>query len=158
MTGFKVDMSDIDGLEKDYENAIKRGIDRGVIWAEGNIMKNYLTHGTPLYRRTGALRGSIPQFQRTNRVRKTSRGWVSQVGSRMSYAAAHELGFNGVVAIKAHMRKISQAFGRAIRPMQIKVRAHSRKMNMPKRPFLKPGLEDAVPKIEKFIGEELAKI
>ena len=69
------------------------------------------------------------------------------IGTNKIYAAVHQFGANkgsfGTVeaGIKTHMRKITQAFGRPVKPHKITVRAHTRKTKLPwgdipARPFM----------------------
>ncbi|HBC0987571.1 TPA: phage virion morphogenesis protein [Escherichia coli] len=59
------------------------------------------------------------------------------VGSPLEYAEVHQNGFNESVAIGAHNRLITQAFGRALQhPVWQTVGAHNRKMNIPQREYL----------------------
>jgi len=57
-------------------------------------------------------------------------------GTGTVYAAVHQFGINKTVNVKAHTRKIKQAFGRPINPTTVNVKAHTMKMNIPARPFL----------------------
>ena len=69
------------------------------------------------------------------------------IGTNKIYAATHQFGakkgsFGTVEAeIKTHMRKITQIFGRPVKPRKVTVRAHTRKMKLPwgdipARPFI----------------------
>lgn len=64
-----------------------------------------------------------------------------RVGSDRKYAAAHQFGFDGEVAVPEHNRLITQAFGRKLKfPVYQTVGAFSRHMDIPARPFL--GISD----------------
>lgn len=63
-------------------------------------------------------------------------------GSSTPYANVHEQGFSGTVSVPQHTRMITQAFGRSISPTSVTVRAHSKSMRIPKRPYLVPALND----------------
>ena len=59
------------------------------------------------------------------------------VGSPLSYAHVHQDGFNGSVQMPTHVRRITQAFGRALKfPVYQTVGSHSRTMNIPQRQYL----------------------
>lgn len=86
----------------------------------------------------GGLAGSIH-----SRADKDS----ATIGTNKIYAAVHQFGakkgsFGTVEAeIKTHMRKITQIFGRPVKPRKVTVRAHTRKMKLPwgdipARPFI----------------------
>ena len=64
------------------------------------------------------------------------------VGTDVAYAAIHEYGFDGVEQVRAHLRRITMAFGRAISPREIAVGAFSRRMHMPERSYLRSALAE----------------
>ena len=88
--------------------------------------------------RTGRLRRSIT-FVVTGKGTDKVEGVV---GTNVEYARVHELGFNGAVNIKAHLRTIKQAWGKSIQPKQITVSSHSRQVNLPARSFLRSAMND----------------
>ena len=104
---------------------------------------------------TARLKQSI-----TYRVERTETRLRGLVGTKVVYARALELGFVGRVRVKAHVRTLTRKFStkgakgrRAIGGSQkgeftarvtlrVRVRAHGRWMNLKKRPYLKPVLEE----------------
>lgn len=77
-----------------------------------------------------------------------------QIGSfNVPYAHVHEFGYRGQVSIPAHVRRIDQVYGRSIPEKSINIRAHSRQMNIPARPYLRPAVKRATP----YIIDELRK-
>ena len=50
-------------------------------------------------------------------------------------ALTHQRGKKGAEHVKAHGRKIKQAFGHPIQPMTVGISAHTRQANTPKREF-----------------------
>jgi phage gpG-like protein len=108
--------------------------------------------GGVLRNRTGTLRRKL------NAKVETAPGrTVGTVGIKLSYAAAHEFGFSGTVQVRAHQRRVGlrqalqeakTAKGKTImRKAQAhdrlaQVKAHARKMNMPKRSFLRAALAE----------------
>lgn len=108
--------------------------------------------GQVLKRRTGTLARSVTQSPRTFEVGRTIVGTVgvndiSGPGGRapVKYGRMHEYGFAGDVPVKAHLRLVKQAFGKPLKyPVYASVRAHSAKVNMPKRSFLRSALKDLV--------------
>lgn len=65
-----------------------------------------------------------------------------RVGSfGVPYAAVHEFGFRGMVTVRAHQRVTSMAFGRPIPTVSVPVAAHSRRVNIRKRPYLAPAIK-----------------
>lgn len=79
-------------------------------------------------------------------------------GSRTPYAAVHEDGFSGNVIVPAHTRTIRQAFGRQIEPRQVQVREHSRFMNIPARPYLKPALKGLQDQLAQDLSKRVTQI
>jgi len=64
-----------------------------------------------------------------------------QVGSfNVPYAAVHEFGYKGIQQIREFTRVQSTAFGRPIEPRNVKVSAHSRRVNIRERAYLRPAL------------------
>lgn len=64
-------------------------------------------------------------------------------GSNREYARVHQLGFNGQVAVPSHVRRFSHIFGRPAKGVST-VRAHSRRMKMPARPYLGVNSQDMI--------------
>jgi phage gpG-like protein len=67
--------------------------------------------------------------------------FVRQSGE-VKYGSIHEFGFDGQEGVKAHLRMIRTAFGRAINPKEVLVKAFTRHMNMPRRSFMQSALDD----------------
>lgn len=64
-------------------------------------------------------------------------------GSNRAYAGVHQDGFDGTVQVRSHERTVRKIFGLALKAPKVQtVRAHSRKMNMPARPYLGVNAED----------------
>lgn len=93
--------------------------------------------GQVLKVRTGKLRRSVERD-----VQESGQQVTGIVSDTASYAAAHEYGFQGTVAVREHMRTIKQAFGRPIDEKTISVRAHSMRMNLPERSFMRSALAE----------------
>ncbi len=82
------------------------------------------------------------------------------VGSRgdVPYARIHEYGFKGPEAVQSHQRTIRQVFGRRLRsPMTIAVRAFTRQMNMPARPYVRPSVDEELEVIEANLGRAIQR-
>lgn len=76
----------------------------------------------------GDLLDSIQYQVERNQVR---------IGSPLAYARALQEGFDGTVTIPAHVRRITQAFGKTLSyPVYQSVSSFTRAMNMPAREFL----------------------
>ena len=60
-----------------------------------------------------------------------------RVGSALAYAGVHQDGFSGAVQVPAHIRRITQAFGKALAfPVYQSVGSFTRQMEIPQRQFL----------------------
>lgn len=77
----------------------------------------------------------------TSRLRNSITYWAwprgVQVGTNVVYAPRHHHGFRGVVQVPAHVRIVTQAFGRRL-PFGVAatVKAHAAYAFTPRRPFL----------------------
>lgn len=77
---------------------------------------------------TEALYRSISGYVEPNAV---------EIDAASPYAGAHQFGFSGPVNIPAHVRTITQAFGRALASArEVSVKAYSRQMDLPVRAFV----------------------
>jgi len=119
----------------------------------------YLSGPRPerLGRVTGRLATSVARGWKVQTVGE--KNILIQFGTDVPYAPVHEYGFHGTVQVPAHtrhvssgdvfkrMKKISQRTGREFTSKSVvsrgstTVRAHSRMMNIRKRPFLRPAVE-----------------
>jgi phage gpG-like protein len=80
---------------------------------------------------TGRLMNSITSMGSSEAVR---------VGTNVEYAAAHHFGVDKQISqqVRAHVRRITQAFGKPIPLTEVQVGAHqrSRHLKLPARPFM----------------------
>lgn len=113
-----------------------RVITRLAIVLQAKVKTDKLS-GQVLHRRTGTLSRSI-----NRKIDDQATSIIATVGTNVRYAAIHEYGFNGVEEVKAHLRRINQAFGRPIAETEVQVSAHTRHMVMPKRSFLRSALNE----------------
>lgn len=106
--------------------------------------------GQALKRRTGTLARSVTQSPRTYEAGLLIIGTVGvsdikgQGGREpVKYGRMHEYGFSGTVSVKEHLRTVKQAFGKSLKtPVRATVKAHSAKLNLPERSFLRSALRD----------------
>jgi len=132
------------------------------------IANNQRGPGT-LRRRTGRLARSLTGARSAQTSASALRGAPEGVfdlsptqngvrltyGSEVDYAAVHEYGTSQTVSVNQHTRRQTQAFGRELdEPQQVTVRAHSRQMNMPERPYLRPALKEKLGKVEEIAETE----
>lgn len=125
---------------------IARALDRrneltvGQIQARKLSQRGPTTLGVVTNRLRSSIRPALAQVAGPSRI-------VSAIGSNVSYAGAHEYGFDGTVQIPAHSRKVTQVFGRQLKsPITAEVRSHSAKRHIPARAF-----------ISSTVGEESEK-
>ncbi len=106
-----------------------------------------------LHVRTGRLRRSI-----NRRVDVDQTSVTGIVGTNVEYAKKLEYGFKGTESVRESLRKITQAFGKQLKePKTIKVRAHTRKVDLPAHSFLRSSLTEMRPKIETDMKAALVK-
>lgn len=107
--------------------------------------------GQVLKNRTGTLRRKI-NYQ----LHESPTEVGASVGVLLSYAPVHEYGFDGTVTVKAHLRTITQAFGRPIAPVTFTMPAHPRHMKLPERSFLRSSLRENAPSIREQLAAAVA--
>lgn len=133
-------------------NQLNKEMKRATFDLVGYVKSQKLSGGV-LNVRTGRLRRSI--------TGKTSDGdglITSEVGTNVSYGGFWERGYKGTEQVKAHNRKISQAFGVKIKnPHAIPVRAHSRSLDVKPRPFLEPSLQERYPTYQGWFAAGIDK-
>ncbi|MGH7059696.1 MAG: hypothetical protein ACREFH_04850 [Stellaceae bacterium] len=98
--------------------------------------------GLSLEPRSGKLRSSIDLD-----LEAASATLTATVSTNLGYARAQEFGFEGVVSVRASLRRIREAFGRPVAEKIIAVRAYRRRLNSPARSFLGSALDDMTPEI-----------
>lgn len=134
-------------------NAAGSGVARAIaklgVDLQNNVQQNKLS-GQVLQVRSGLLRQSIAaQIDQSNTMVSAS------VCTDLAYAAAQEYGFAGSVNVRASLRQIKEAFGRPIAAKSVSVGAHSRRMDLPQRSFLRSALDDMTPDISADIEDAL---
>ena len=135
----------LDAVGPKIQTKIETTIQRLVLTLMANVQRDKLS-GQVLNVRTGRLRRSITQ--RMQGLGTTSVSGI--VGTNVEYARAHEMGFQGTVTVKAHLRMMTKAFGKPVKdPHQIQVNSHSRNMNIPEKSFLRSALNDMRPEIKE---------
>ncbi|MGH7030579.1 MAG: HK97 gp10 family phage protein [Stellaceae bacterium] len=134
----------------DAANAgLARAIAKLGIALQSNVQQNKLS-GQVLNVRSGALKSSIDVA-----VEQSGAGITATVFTNLDYAAAQEYGFSGTVNVRASLRLIQEAFGRPIAAKAIGVGAHSRRMDLPARSFLRSALAGMAPDISAGVEDAL---
>ncbi|WP_334459411.1 hypothetical protein [Acinetobacter soli] len=116
---------------------IRRTINALTLKLQRTVQEDMLT-GQRLNVQSGRLRGSISS--RVEEGKDWIEGTVGAGGALVPYAFVHEFGLTGSVGIKAHLRMIKQAFGKSITPTQVNVKAHTRKVNLRERRYMRDSL------------------
>jgi hypothetical protein len=136
-------------------DAINSGLLRGItelgIALQRHVQEDKLS-GQVLRSRTGSLRSSI-----SLQVDQNGGGVTASVFTDSRYGGVQEYGFAGTVSVRASLRRIREAFGRPIAEKTISVRAYDRRIDLPKRSFLRSALEDMAPVIRDEVGAALAE-
>lgn len=153
---------------------IKREITRVAVDVTAHVKDQKLS-GQALKVQTGRLRRSI-----NYRVTESGTGVEARVGTNVEYARIHEFGFKGTVNVKESIRnkKLTvKVRGQAtydengkmrlgrLRKMDLigdayTVRAHTRRVNLPERSFLRSSMSDMRQDIEqriaRVVGQSIA--
>ena len=137
---------------KEIAGAIRRGMQKIAVTVANQATQNADGRPGPNIV-TGRLRSSI-----TGRV--SSDGMSAVIGSNVEYAPRLEMGYRGPESVKAHTRRIRQAFGRQITPTSVQVGAFTRTANAPAYPFLRPAVEYAqkIHMIDDILTAEIDKV
>ncbi len=110
--------------------------------------------GEVLNVQTGKLRRSIYSYVEAEG--DAISGVVAQSGD-VKYGARWEFGFTGDEVVQAHVRTITQAFGRAIAPREVEVREFTRHIDQPARPYMRPSLAERAEAIVERLRGAAAK-
>ena len=121
-----------------FLNIIERHMKKGMLVAQAEAKVK--VSGQVLKVRTGHLRRSI-----STKVRRSGKAVRGILFSNVIYARVHELGFRGVVGVKKHTRKGHP------------VKAHLRRVDFPKRPFLMPALKEKLDRIIDFLQKQISR-
>jgi phage gpG-like protein len=129
-------------VQQRITSRLRDAIQRAALDLMSYVKARKLT-GQVLNVRTGRLRRSI-----TQRVEVEPGGKiVGLVVTNVSYGRVHELGFKGRVAVRAHSRKV--------KGKTVPIRAHLRRVDIPKRPFLGPSLNEKMPVYRKWMQDAI---
>ena len=92
--------------------------------------------GSVLKQRTGGLRASLKSS-----VDETTQLSIL-VTADTPYAAFQEYGFSGIESVRAHLRRQTRAFGRAVISRDVTVRAFSRRVDYPAHSYLRAAVAE----------------
>jgi phage gpG-like protein len=122
----------LDAIAARLQTEVQAGLAEAAERLRREIVDNRLS-GQVLKARSGRLRASITVAAGSQSV---------SVTSDAPYAAAQEFGFDGVETVRAHVRRIREAFGRRIAAKAVTVRSIARAMHLPARSFMRSALAD----------------
>jgi hypothetical protein len=136
---------------------IRQAISGGLLMLTGIIQKERFTGKGPFPvadNRLGVVTGRLRRDLHAEPATLTDAGYSGRIGSAVEYFGAHELGFQGEISVRAHVRAahtlserpISSKKGKVrVRPAQSRleqsVRAHKRNVTIPARKPLRTGIE-----------------
>lgn len=133
-------------------SAVVERVQRLTIKLQTHVVADKL-QGQVLNVRTGRLSRSIQQA-----VTDSGTSVTGIVSTAVKYGRAHEYGFKDTVNVKAHMRTIKEAFGKPLKsPVEASVSAHTMRMNLPERSFLRSALADMSEEIRQGIREAVGE-
>lgn len=155
MSNYRVD-ADVDFKEVNerVRAEIRRTVNALTLKLQRTIQEDMLT-GQRLNVQSGRLRGSVSS--KVEEDKDWVEGTVGAGGALVPYAFAHEFGLKGAMTIKAHLRMIKKVFGQPITPRQIMIKAHSRKVDMQERRFMRDSLDEVAKIVPKNIDAAIER-
>lgn len=127
-----------------FQVRLAQKVERLAIRFQARVVSRKLS-GQVLNNRTGTLRRSV-----NYRIIRSPARILAVVGANTPYAAIHEYGFNGVQTVRA--------FIRTLKGKVQNVKGHTRRMNMPKRSYLRSTLAEMKSEILsdlRSVGKEM---
>jgi len=160
MSDFQIDINAshlkdlFDRLEGTQQaRVVKRAMTQSGKYLHRWIVQNRLKGRRPRY--LDVVSGRLYSSITATSLEPTDTGFQIRIGTNVEYAPTHEFGFRGTVGVRSHIRKRKKSLSL--------VRAHSRRMNIRKRPFIRPAIESRTNQIKilsiftKHLNEQLAK-
>ncbi|OTG83254.1 hypothetical protein B9T33_02260 [Acinetobacter sp. ANC 5054] len=155
MSDYRVDADvDFNEVNERVRAEIRRTVNALTLKLQRTIQEDMLT-GQRLNVQSGRLRGSVSS--KVEEDKDWIEGTVGAGGALVPYAFAHEFGLKGAMAIKAHLRMIKKVFGQPITPRQIMIKAHSRKVDMEERRFMRDSLDEVAKIVPKNIDAAIER-
>lgn len=84
-------------------------------------------------KKLGVVTGRLRRDLHAEPAVRTEQGFRGRIGSAVEYFRAHELGYSGTVQVPAHKRGRYTVAKRGYSVLEQSVRAHTRKVNIPRR-------------------------
>ena len=155
MSDYRVDADvDFNEVNERVRAEIRRTVNALTLRLQRTIQEDMLT-GQRLNVQSGRLRGSVSS--KVEEDKDWIEGTVGAGGALVPYAFAHEFGLKGAMTIKAHLRMIKKVFGQPITLRQIMIKAHSRKVDMKERRFMRDSLDEVAKIVPKNIDAAIER-
>ena len=155
MSDYRVDADvDFNEVNERVRAEIRRTVNALTLKLQRTIQEDMLT-GQRLNVQSGRLRGSVSS--KVEEDKDWIEGTVGAGGALVPYAFTHEFGLKGAMAIKAHLRMIKKVFGQPITPRQVMIKAHSRKVDMKERRFMRDSLDEVAKIVPKNIDAAIER-
>ncbi|MDG3443253.1 hypothetical protein [Nitrospirillum amazonense] len=104
---------------------------------------------------SGTLSRALIPTLTVNGLAATAGVTVDDSSPAAAYAAFQEYGFHGTESVRAHLRTITQAFGRSIAPVSVPVQAYDRRVDYAGHPFLTSALADNADRIRAALADAI---
>ena len=142
----KVDIKGMPNVKKlagEWQSGVFRGMQSAMLYFERKAKQRF---GKPnnINVVTGNYRRNI-----SSNVVEVGNTVIGTLLGNVEYAAVHEYGFKGTMSIPAHSRRTRNG--------DVKVRAHTRKANIPQRPLLTPAISDNIQRGGNIIKNRILK-
>lgn len=139
--------------------ALVKAMTQGVKQIEGRVIRERLTGQGPFAvaaQRLGVVTGRLRQSVTSTKPVLNGTQLSASIGSNVNYGRAHEFGFAGKVAVPAHRRTITAAFGRPLAaPVSVLVKPHQRTVKIPERQPFRAGIRSNLDVLEYSIAKAL---
>ncbi len=142
MSGISVDIGQLDAFDSRLAamgGAVRDALAQATTQLAGQLQSGIdsALAGGALDERSGALLASV-----TVEASSDASGAGATATASAPYAAFQEFGFAGPEAVREHLRRQSEAFGRPITPRDVLVRAYVRTLDYAGRFYMEGALDD----------------
>lgn len=139
----KAILHELDGMEASVLELAQQSIDRTNQETIGHIVEKKLSVRGP--KTLGRVTSRLARDVNATPATVSGKEVQSSIGTDVEYAAIHEYGFKGPVAVRAHQRRQpAWIFGKP-NPKHgelVAVRSHQRKLDVPARRMIGTGLDE----------------
>lgn len=138
--------------------AIRAGLDQENEYTVGAAVERRMSFsrsGPPTMEGLRVQSGLLRRSLRRNDAVISGNSVLGSIGSNVRYFGVHEFGFHGRQRVRAHTRRIAQAFGKKIKAREIEVKAHERSVNMPARRMVRRTIEERMDDYKDTLSERV---